>query len=457
MNERQQPSSVSAAGAASPALVTMLRQQAMAQYRAGNRAAALDACRRLLRFAPKLADVAAFAGMLAMELGAVDDAVAFYEQAVAAKRDFAEAHYNLGNALMQLGRTAAAVDSYRRATKLRPGFAPAHNNLGNALQTLQQWNDAADAYRRAASLAPDVPDLARNLGIVLEKLGDIAGAEAAHRRAIALKPDWSRAYSSLANLLIDHARPRDVIPLCNTWLAACPGTIEAIGLKSVALELIGERDAARHLVDLDRFVRVTRFTAPPAGYADMAAFNAALARHALNHPTLMLPASDDPRYHCPTLKITGEFLAEPKGPAAALEAMMQQAVRDYLASLAADPVPHPFTAKPPREWRLTSWAAVLERQGNLDPHIHYDGFVSGVYYCQLPVVVSDASQGQAGWFELGRLPERFNAPVAPEVRAVQPEEGMMILFPSYFYHRTVPFETGETRISIAFDVMPVSC
>jgi hypothetical protein len=47
-------------------------------------------------------------------------------------------------------------------------------------------------------------------------------------------------------------------------------------------------------------------------------------------------------------------------------------------------------------------------------------------------------------------------PVAPEVRAVQPEEGMMILFPSYFYHRTVPFETGETRISIAFDVMPVA-
>ncbi len=186
----------------------------------------------------------------------------------------------------------------------------------------------------------------------------------------------------------------------------------------------------------------------------MAAFNTALARHALTHPTLVLPAEDDPRYHCPTLKITGEFLAEPKGPAAALEAMMRRAVSDYLVALATDSVPHPFTAKPPREWRLTSWAAVLERQGNLDPHIHYDGFISGVYYCQLPAVVSDASQGQAGWFELGRLPERFQAPGAPAIRAVQPEEGMMILFPSYFYHRTVPFETGETRISIAFDVMP---
>ncbi|MFQ6018117.1 MAG: putative 2OG-Fe(II) oxygenase, partial [Kiloniellaceae bacterium] len=36
----------------------------------------------------------------------------------------------------------------------------------------------------------------------------------------------------------------------------------------------------------------------------------------------------------------------------------------------------------------------------------------------------------------------------------QPEEGLMLLFPSYFYHRTIKFETAETRISIAFDVVP---
>jgi hypothetical protein len=32
----------------------------------------------------------------------------------------------------------------------------------------------------------------------------------------------------------------------------------------------------------------------------------------------------------------------------------------------------------------------------------------------------------------------------------------MILFPSYFYHRTIPFEASETRISIAFDAMPLN-
>ena len=31
----------------------------------------------------------------------------------------------------------------------------------------------------------------------------------------------------------------------------------------------------------------------------------------------------------------------------------------------------------------------------------------------------------------------------------------MVLFPSYFYHRTVPFTGTDERISIAFDVRPL--
>jgi hypothetical protein len=32
----------------------------------------------------------------------------------------------------------------------------------------------------------------------------------------------------------------------------------------------------------------------------------------------------------------------------------------------------------------------------------------------------------------------------------------MVLFPSYFFHRTIPFSAPGTRISIAFDVLPVT-
>jgi uncharacterized protein (TIGR02466 family) len=136
--------------------------------------------------------------------------------------------------------------------------------------------------------------------------------------------------------------------------------------------------------------------------------------------------------------------------------MFNQAVADYLATMGQRDPAHPFLVDPPRRWRLTSWATVLDRQGNLLPHVHFDGFISGVYYPKIPDGVSTGPEhGEAGWFELGRPPDEYRCTVMPEVRTVQPRAGRMLLFPSYFYHRTVPFESAEVRISIAFDALPV--
>src|SRR5579883_2353981 len=117
---------------------SLLRQQAISLYRTGRHREALQTCRQALTLAPKQADMLALAGLIAMALHEVEEAVGFYEAAVAAKRDFAEAHYNLGIALTQLGRVEEAVQAYRRAAKLRPDLLPIHNNLGNALQRSEE-------------------------------------------------------------------------------------------------------------------------------------------------------------------------------------------------------------------------------------------------------------------------------------------------------------------------------
>jgi Tfp pilus assembly protein PilF len=392
--------------------------------------------------------------MVALELDDAEAAAELYQKAADQKRDFVEAHYNLGNALMRLGQAAEAAAAYGRAARLRPDMAAIHNNLGNALQAEGRHEEAAQAYERALARAADMPEIHRNLGVVLTKAGRRAEGIAAFRRAVALKPQWSLAYSSLANALLEAGDAQAVVPACDAWLAAHPGTIEAIVLKSLALNEIGDARGARFLVDLDRFVQVLDLAEPPPGYADMAAFNAALTRHALGHPTLHLPPESDPRYHCPTLRITDEFLVEGDGPAGDLLRIVDRAVADYLATAARPDPSHPFLVDPPRRWALTSWSAVLDRQGSLDPHMHLDGYVSGVYYPKIPPGVGSGAAGTAGWFELGRPPDYYGCRKVPEIRAIEPREGRMILFPSYFYHRTIPFEGPEPRISIAFDAMP---
>ncbi len=219
--------------------------------------------------------------------------------------------------------------------------------------------------------------------------------------------------------------------------------------KVVALNEAGDRDGARFLLDFDRFLRPTRIEAP-AGFDGLADFNKALAHQVCSDPTLEFErAGHATRFggH------TGDLLLDAQGPVAALKGLMEGGVEDYMRAMPEDKS-HPFLASRPDRWKLTAWAVVMDTRGHQAPHIHSAAWVSGVYYVQLPNIGNLPEQGQAGWIEFGRPQPGFRCKVEPEVKSFQPEEGLMFLFPSYFYHGTMPIETEEQRISIAFDVIP---
>ena len=41
-----------------------------------------------------------------------------------------------------------------------------------------------------------------------------------------------------------------------------------------------------------------------------------------------------------------------------------------------------------------------------------------------------------------------------ETKTICPREGELLIFPSYLYHQTIPHQSDEDRISIAFDLTP---
>jgi tetratricopeptide (TPR) repeat protein len=440
-------------GAASAGVpLAVLQHRAMDLYQAGQLGPALQACRDILALAPARVDALAFAGMVAFEAGASVDSVAFNRRAIALKPDFAEAHYNLANALKSLHRLEEAASAYRSALLLRPGLMPAHHNLGSTLLELGRAEEAAASFRRA--LACEATSAGeRDLGLACEKLGLLDEAIAAYRRALALPNARADLHSNLANALLSRGDPMGAFEACERWLALVPASVEAAALTALAARELGQEEPARFLLDFDRFVQVIDCDAPP-GYASMAAFNAALVEAIEADPSLKVPDKDHPTYHNDVLEKTGELLlATPKGALAALETMMRDAVQLYLSSVPRDP-PHPFFEYFPATWLFSCWATRLKGEGFLSPHVHFDGYLGGVYYPLLPDVVAQSGQGEAGWFELGRPPARLNCKAAPVVRRIQPREGRMILFPGYFFHDTVPFTSTQRRISIAFDVVP---
>ncbi len=433
--------------------LALLQQQAMAHYSAGRLDAALETCRDILTTGGERPDVLSFAGMIAVELGELAEGIAFYRKALALRPAFAEAQYNLANALDKAGDLAAAAEAYRAALALRPNLVPALHGLASALQRLGETAEAVAWYERALATQPSA-ESERSLGTALQELGRTAEAVAAFRRALALRPDWALAHNNLVYVLFERGEVAEALAACERWLRASPGNIEAMGLKAMALNEEGDVAGAAAIYDFDRFVQVHDLAGPPS-YASLAAFNAALVRHVEAHPSLKVPPEDHPTYHHPALQITGELLAAPKGPMAVLEMLMRRSIAAYLASVEREP-PHPFLAHFPKRWRLTSWATRLAGRGNLVPHVHLEGYMGGVYYPLLPNVVAAADQGEAGWFELGRPPAELHLKAPPRVRRIQPKEGRMLLFPGYMYHNTVPFASEERRISIAFDLVAVT-
>ena len=117
------------------------------------------------------------------------DALASYDSAIALKPDHAKAHCNRGNALLDLKRPADALASYDRAIVLNPDFAEAHYNRGNALNDLKRPADALASYDSAIALMPDFAEAHCNRGNALKDLKRRADALASYDRAIALKPD----------------------------------------------------------------------------------------------------------------------------------------------------------------------------------------------------------------------------------------------------------------------------
>ena len=53
--------------------------------------------------------------------------------AIKIKPDYADAHYNLGNALRREGKNSEAISHYKMAIKINPDYADAYNNLGIAV------------------------------------------------------------------------------------------------------------------------------------------------------------------------------------------------------------------------------------------------------------------------------------------------------------------------------------
>lgn len=393
-----------------------LFETASNHFEAGDPAAARDALIRLLEYLPDNPQILTYLGTTTHQTGDWEGARAYFERAVAVQPDFDEAWRNLAQLSFDMGDTDGAIAAFTRLCQLTPMDSQAHAWLGDVLQAQDRYTEALAAYEQALTLNPLSASLWTKKSRVLLQEGSWEAALDATERATAIQP----------------------------------GRTGALALRSVALAELGREGGLRELVDFEGLIQAFAVDTPN-GFDDMGAFNRALSAFCIEHPTLTFnPADKTTTEGSQTANLSGDAVV---GPLAALRAAIAECADAYAAAHPLVPG-HPFLGQRPAAWTIVIWGTVLARHGHQGSHIHRDAWLSGVYYAQVPDVLRHAEGDQAGWIEFGRPQSYPKAKTNPAVRRYPPVEGTLYMFPSYFYHRTIPFEADVRRVSIAFDLIP---
>ena len=458
--------------------------------------------------------VAAEHGAALKVLKRYDEALAAYLRAAELQPDHPISHHNVAAAYADLGRYAEAESEAQRAIDLGLRGPETQVVLGHALQGQDRLDGAEAAYRAAIRARPNYADSHRDLAqLIWMRTEDLAAATEELDRAIAASPSGqllavraqvyahaardAEAYDMLAEAArrrpddgqlhlaasqqaAKAGRPMDALThadraalllesdfkieatrcealLANGMAEAAamsaemlrrrePDNQRALALQATAWRLLGdERYGA--LYDYAAFVRPYQIDTPE-GWGDLDSYLADLREGlATLHVTRTHPVGQSLRHGSQT----NQSLLRSENPAVkAFPSAIDGPIRAHIAALG--PGRDPVRSRVKRDYAIAGiWSVRLRPGGFHIDHVHPEGWLSSATYIALPKAVE--GEGRRGWIRFGE-PGIATRPALEAEHFVKPELGMLVLFPSYMWHGTVPFEGDDQRLTVAFDLVP---
>jgi tetratricopeptide (TPR) repeat protein len=369
---------------------------------------------------------------------------ALLERAMASSPANPLLHAKRGHLHLDRKDYGAAAESFATALRLGEAAAGTRPLLARCLNYLHRHQEALDTLSTLRA-----PCFER--GRALMALGDGHAAEREFRAVLAIHPDDTTACRMLCRLLRRDGRVAELLAACEDLAARGATNAQMLFNWGWALALAGDDARARRLLFEPARIFSLRVQTP-AGFPDIHAFNAALAEEILANPNKVTSFPEEDEANRGSCRVDNLFTGRRTDLIDLLLGAIEAAVEGWCP--AARPGFDPWPHARPAAVRLRPWGLIQRRDEYEEGHIHPQGWLSGVYYVKVPSTVSAAGQGP-GCIEFG--PPSAIARSMPELapaRRYLPEEGMLLLAPSHYQHRTIPSGVDEYRISVAFDVVP---
>ena len=415
-------------------------EHARAALTAGRFTEAVAACRELVSEDPGSSAAHVTLALAHQGLEQYDEAWEAVNTATALAPDCPEALEALGRIARDKSLVDDAHTAFRMALAADPHRASTWANLGQLQLNASRFTDAETSLREALELDPELGVAWTDLCWVLRRLGRHGEAVVAGRNGLQLAPgDDAYNYLIFALLAADHRQ--EALETCVQSLSVNPRNVATLAHMPAALDGVGRRDEGCSLADFNRLMLMAELRSAE-GYASLGDFNRELGQYLIDFPNRPFDT-----------KQTRDLMVDPRGPIIPMRKIINDYTYGYLDALPDEPG-HPFLAHKPKRWRIDAWGTRATETDVEEHHFHQHAWVSGVYYVKLPAFISSAQENRSGWIEFSRFNQYSERNVDTEFMTISPTEGLLVLFPSYFYHRVVPFQSNEMRISLAFNIIP---
>ncbi len=374
----------------------------------------------------------------------LDEAERAFRGAIAREPGYVDAHRDLAQLIwMRTEDPAAATALLDAELRADPGRHALWALRANLLHHAGDLDGALATLLAAIRIHPDQPALQLSASRIAALAGQADAAVRYAERAAALAPG-DHAEAALFAACVAAGQPERADAIASRMVERRPSDQRALAYRATAWRLLGDPRYAT-LYDYAALVRSWRMDVPD-GWDSLDAYLADLARalggvHAFRtHPldqslrhgsqAAHLLSSDDPTIRA--------FFRAVDGP-----------IRRHLADLGrgADPLRVRNTGGYGYQG---AWSVRLRPGGFHTDHIHPEGWLSSACYVALPP--TEAASREA-WIKFGEPGIPTRPALGPE-HFVRPEPGLLVLFPSYMWHGTVPFRGDATRLSVAFDLVP---
>jgi uncharacterized protein (TIGR02466 family) len=393
--------------------------------------------------------------------------------------------YVRGQVLIQLGDAEKAIATNKRVLHDPIVGAPALQNLMQLYWMRGEW-DEGEKQLQSLLTADTTPmgmfvtaaqiylriDKAEKAVDVLNKAGEKFGETPeirATRGRIALESgeyekSWDHAKAALtarpgdmvfmelyASAALVTGRHNDAMIAAHGALKVQPNNQFWIAVKYTAGRAMGQDH--KYYADTDKFVKAFKLT-PPEKYGSLENFNKEL-KAALDELHQFEQRPLDQSLLLGTQTATDLRFA--KNPVIQdFFKALDVPIRSYMDELGANPN-QPLEGRNTGDYRFAgAWSVRLGPGGHHVNHVHPKGWISSSYYVDVPPEV-DNETDKKGWIQFGKPPFAVKDLDEQELtaeRIIKPEPGLVVLFPSYMWHGTIPIEGDATRLTLPFDVVP---